>query len=83
MTRDEISIKVREAVAEELGLDPSAVSESSTIEELGIDSLDVVSIACSLEDSLGMQDLDTHLVSDRHETIGDFIQVLRDLLPED
>ena len=43
---------IREILAENLDIDPSAVTENSTFESLGIDSLDLVQLICDLEERL-------------------------------
>lgn len=45
---------VREILQRNLEIDPSAVTEESTFESLGIDSLDMVELICDLEDELGI-----------------------------
>lgn len=41
---------VREILSENMDIDPSAITEESTPESLGIDSLDMVELICELED---------------------------------
>ena len=43
---------IREILAENLDIDPSAVTENSTFESLDIDSLDLVQLICDLEERL-------------------------------
>ena len=43
---------VREILSDNLDIDPETVTEDSTIESLGIDSLDMVELICELEDRL-------------------------------
>ena len=43
---------VREVLVENLDLDPEAVTETATIEELGIDSLDMAELVCDIEEKL-------------------------------
>lgn len=45
---------VREILQRNLEIDPFAVTEESTFESLGIDSLDMVELICDLEDELGI-----------------------------
>ena len=43
---------VREVLVENLDLDPEAVTETATIEELGIDSLDMAELVSDIEEKL-------------------------------
>ena len=53
---------LRSVVAETLGLDsPDALCGSSLVDDLAADSLDLVEIACAVEESLGVP-IDTHAV---------------------
>lgn len=50
MNRDQISIQVRQLLAEQLTIDPTKITENSTLDELGADSLDRVEMIMKLED---------------------------------
>lgn len=41
---------IKEVLQENLDIDPETVSEDSTLESLGIDSLDMVELICELEE---------------------------------
>lgn len=41
---------VREVLVENQDLDPETITEDATIEDLGIDSLDMVELICDIED---------------------------------
>lgn len=41
---------IKEVLQENLDIDPETVAEDSTLESLGIDSLDVVELICELEE---------------------------------
>ena len=43
---------IREILHENLDIDPASVTEASTFESLGLDSLDMVELVCTLEDML-------------------------------
>ena len=43
---------IREVLSENLDIDPEKVTPDSTIESLGIDSLDMVELVCALEDRM-------------------------------
>ncbi len=41
---------VRDVLVENLDLDPEAIVETATVEDLGIDSLDMVEMVCEIEE---------------------------------
>ena len=45
---------VRDILQRNLDIDPATVTEESTFDSLGIDSLDMVELICDLEDELGI-----------------------------
>ena len=45
---------IRMILAENLDIAPESVTEESTFESLGIDSLDLVELVCNLEDALAI-----------------------------
>ena len=45
---------IKEILKQNLDIDPAEVSEESTFESLGIDSLDMVELICELEDRMGI-----------------------------
>ena len=47
--------KVIELLAEHLEMDKSEITEASTFEDLGIDSLDAVEIMMEMEDEFGIE----------------------------
>jgi len=56
MTRDEVFALIRTHLADELDLEPSAISEESRFkEDLEADSLDLYTLVQELEDSYGVQ----------------------------
>ena len=53
---DNIEVKVREKIAEQLGVAADEVKpDSSFIEDLGADSLDIVELVMALEEEYGME----------------------------
>ena len=46
---------IREILSENLSIDPQSITEESTFETLGIDSLDMVELVFALEDKLGIE----------------------------
>lgn len=66
---------VKEILQENLDIDPASVTEESTFESLGIDSLDLVELMCELEDRL---DIDFG-EPEGLETMGDLVDYLNSL----
>jgi acyl carrier protein len=53
---DEVESKVREIISEQLGVSSDEVTlDSSFIEDLGADSLDIVELVMALEEEYGME----------------------------
>jgi len=55
MNRDQISVQVRQLLAEQLTIDFTKITEQSTLNELGADSLDRVEIIMKIEDLFGVE----------------------------
>ncbi len=66
--------KLAAVIAEQKGMPISAVKEESTLEELGVDSLDAVDILMTLEDVFGIK-LDMRR---RIRTVKEILEVLTD-----
>ena len=47
--------KVKELLAEHLEMDASEITEATTFEDLGVDSLDAVEIMMEMEDEFGIE----------------------------
>ena len=47
--------KLAAIIADHLGIDVSEISEATTFEELGVDSLDTVEFVMKLEEDLGVE----------------------------
>lgn len=47
--------KIKEVLADHLDTDTSTITEETTLEELGIDSLETVEIMMELEDEFGIE----------------------------
>ena len=47
--------KVKELLAEHLEMDASEITEETTFEDLGVDSLDAVEIMMEMEDAFGIE----------------------------
>jgi len=66
---------IREILEENQGIDPETVTDESTFESLGIDSLDTVELICELEDRLGIDFGDPEGL----ETLGDMVEYIDSL----
>jgi len=56
LKREQIKIKVKKIIAEELELDPKTIKENTSIQDdLGADSLDAINIALALEDEFNIK----------------------------
>ena len=69
--------KMRDMIAEQLGVDPSEIVESASFEEdLGADSLDLFELVMNLEEEYGIEipteDLETM------KTVGDVLEYLKE-----
>ncbi|MBI2692298.1 MAG: acyl carrier protein [Solirubrobacterales bacterium] len=70
VTNEEVLNKIKEIVPK-FGVNPDDVSDTSTLEDLDMDSLDVVEIMQSIEDDLGIRVPDEDL--EDLTTIGDAV----------
>ena len=70
VTQEEVLAKIKEIVPK-FGVNPDDVSDSSTLEDLDMDSLDVVEIMQAIEDDLGIRVPDEDL--EDLTTIGDAV----------
>ena len=72
---DDISSKVKEIVADHLGIDEAKVSEeSSFIDDLGADSLDTVELVMAFEEEFGSEISDSE--AEKILTVGDAIKFI-------
>ncbi len=56
VNKDDILVKIKEVVADKLDADANEITmESSFIDDLGADSLDVVELVMGLEDEFGIE----------------------------
>ena len=46
---------IKDILQENLDIDPETVTEDSTLEDLGIDSLDTVELICDIEERCGIE----------------------------
>jgi len=73
---ENIEQKVKEIVADRLGVDPDEVTpEASFIEDLGADSLDTVELVMALEEEFGIEIPDED--AEKIQTVGDAIEYIQ------
>ena len=73
----DIETKVREKISEQLGVAADEVKpESSFIEDLGADSLDIVELVMALEEEFGNEIPDEQ--AEKLQTVGDVIKYIED-----
>ena len=67
---DELAVKIRLLVAEQLGVEPNQVTpQASILDDLGADSLDVVELVMTIEENFDIEIPDEAIETMR--TIGD------------
>ena len=77
---DDIESRVIGIVATSKSLDPATISRSTTMEELGLDSLDGMSMIFDLENEFDVEIPDD--AAEQASTIGDLADEVRRLLAE-
>lgn len=78
--KQEIRSRVIAVVAEKLSLDAAAISDASTLQNLGADSLDMVEIIMQLEETFDVSIDDEK--AERLETLSDVVNYIHQLLSE-
>ena len=76
MNRSEIKEKVFELVSETLEMDAGELSESTTFDDLGADSFDLLELVTTFEEEFGLT-MDDEALSDI-ATVGDVISAIVD-----
>lgn len=67
--------KVRQIIAEHLGIDESTITENSkVIADLGADSLDIVELVMTIEDEFGVTVEESNL--QKIVTVGDIVKLI-------
>ncbi len=68
--------KVKKVVAEQMGVDEASISkETSFVDDLGADSLDVVELVMALEEEFDMEFQDGE--AENIKTIGDVVEYIK------
>ena len=77
MSSEEVFDKVKEIIVEQLGVAENAVTEeSSFIDDLGADSLDIVELIMALEEEFDMEIPDAD--AEKVVTVGDVVEYIKD-----
>lgn len=64
--------KVKQILADHCDIDPSKITEETTFESLGIDSLDTVEMVMEMEEDLGVE-LE---LNEKVKTVGDMVKFI-------
>jgi len=79
MTKEELIDRVRELIAEKLGLEVEDITEESDlVEDLDADSLDLVDLIMAIEDEFGVSIADEDV--EKIKTVGDIFKHLMQIL---
>lgn len=65
---------IKKILAEQLDIDENSITETTTIEDLGVDSLDLVETIMNIEEEFGIEVDDNDV--ENLKTIGDFIKYI-------
>lgn len=80
MTMDDIFKKMQELISEQFGIDCEEISmDSSFIEDLDADSIDLVELVMSMEDEFEIDEIDEEELS-ALKTVGDCVRYLNSKL---
>ena len=72
--------KLCEFIAEQFGVEPDSVNaDTSFIDDLGADSVDLVELSMALEDEFGLEEMEAEDV-ESIKTVGDLCKYLQDHL---
>ena len=81
MNAEEVFDKVKEIIVEQLGVAEDAVTqESSFIDDLGADSLDLVELIMALEEEFGIEIPDAD--AEKVVTVGDVVNYIKENVKE-
>lgn len=76
-SKEQIFDKVKEIIVDQLGVEEDEVSlESSFIEDLGADSLDIVELIMALEEEFGLEIPDDE--AEKISTVNDAVEYIRE-----
>ncbi|NMB03597.1 MAG: acyl carrier protein [Tissierellia bacterium] len=66
--------EIKQFIAEEMSIDADTITEESSFNDLGIDSLDTVELIMQLEDKLGVE----LKIEDKLENVGALVKFIQD-----
>jgi len=75
--------RLRAIVAKKYSLDPAAITPESTLESLGLDSLDLIELLFDVEDEFAIRVPQDGGSALKTATIQDIVESIRALVPED
>ena len=68
--------KLKALIAEQLGVDADTITlEAALVEDLGVDSLDLVELSMALEDEFGIEEMSEEDMANI-KTVGDLVEYL-------
>ncbi len=68
--------KVARLLAEQFGMEKEDITEDTSFEELGADSVDIVELSMSMEEEFGIEEMSEEELGAIH-TVGDLVNYLR------
>jgi acyl carrier protein len=75
--------RVQMIAATKYSLDPATITPASTLESLGLDSLDLIELLFDVEDEFGIRVPQDGGSALKTATIADIVESIRKLLPEE
>ncbi|MDD5937403.1 MAG: acyl carrier protein [Clostridiales bacterium] len=71
--------KVAKLLAEQFGLEPEEITEDTTFDDLGADSVDIVELSMALEEEFDIEEMSEEDLS-KITTVADLVDYLRNKL---
>ena len=68
--------KIAKLIAEQFGMEPEDITEDTTFDDLGADSVDIMELSMSLEEEFGIDELGEDDLNGIHN-VGDLVNCLR------
>ena len=73
--------KIVKLLSEQFGMEPDEITEETTFEDLGADSVDLVELSMNLEEEFDIEEMSEEDIAYIH-TVGDLVGYLRSKLGE-
>ena len=73
--------KIVKLLSEQFGMEPDEITEETTFEDLGADSVDLVELSMSLEDEFDIDEMGEEDIASIHN-VGDLVNYLQGKLGE-